>query len=428
MDGNDTIASMGDLANSISGDPNTVPTFPDATPSPSVTVPFMTRTDAQGGDKGKLVDLPDLSQVQNSLYVNVQVLGFGTTNDAAQAMASQNLSTLPTLSGQDPAREANSKKDGGVGNPNTHAALVDTGSWATVLSKSYVEQATGMTDAQLAGYPDGQFSYSSSGNPEVGKWVPITIGFPDATNPDGSMVTATVTALVTTDAGSHAMLGVGINDAFAMATQGHQMTPDDNAFLNTSSMQAGTMARSFAIDSDGIHLGENAADERAAGGWTLQKLRKSTLGASPSQHIQDWRFPETTITVDGKAHRHVSTMIDTGVPEMILETKGDHGSQGQSHDVSVSMGGSGHHPGNTSWAFTTTQQSTDAGAPSLDASQPTAPNGFKFHGENSSGSWTDVAGHNVNASYANTGLNPLRSNDYLFDAGAGVFGLHHRSD
>jgi Ca2+-binding RTX toxin-like protein len=392
--------------------------------SPIVKIPMMTLSGSG------IVEDTTLQDLQNNLYVNVKVLGFGAPNGTVAPISSGANLAATDLSVQDPATE---KRDSSGA---TERVTIDTGSWATVLSQGFVTTSLGQAGAtfptDLSGYPYGQLTYSSSKNTETGHWVPITIGFPDASNPDGSMVTTTLTALITDAPGNHAMMGVGMNAAFSIPTtsgsdaataQSLQVTPDYNAFLSVAQMRDGAMAHSFAIKNDGIYLGEDKADAQAEGGWTLQGLQRSTIPLSPSG-IQDWRFPVADVSVGGRTYTDVSMMNDTGIPNMYLET-GDGNYETQNQTVSFSFAGDG---GSTRWSYT----SPGSGGSSVLAKasgddQRLAPSKLSTSHMNPSGTWTDTAKLNVGVGsepgYTNTGLNVLRGFNYLYDADNGVFGL-----
>lgn len=283
--------------------------------------------------------------------------------------------------------------------PATGMFQVDTGSWATVLPQALVEAAVGAIDwKKYPQYLKGSLEYSSDGTIESGRWVPLTLAFPDATLPDGSVPTTTVTALVRTDGGSAHMLGIGFNTTYATHVVGTTLTSANNAVLNLADMKSGEMSHSYMIDREGLHLGWSVADQGAD--WTVQQLDAApstpTLG-SP----QDWLHPTGSVTIDGTVHDDVSFLFDTGTPEAFV-----------------------HYPGITKPGhlmpdgkdFTVTVPGSNGVATSY---------GFVLgdgKGDTPSNVWESRATHG-SASFMNTGANFFRDHSYVYDADSGVVGF-----
>ncbi|WP_311274498.1 M10 family metallopeptidase [Methylobacterium sp. WCS2018Hpa-22] len=347
---------------------------------------------------GKLAYSPlDSAGLQSGMYAHVSVVGIaGADGKPVPASLSQTLPAAHSTPGATP--EANHGTGVDV-SPATGIFQVDTGSWATVLPQELVEAAVGPIDwTQYPEYQEGSLTYSSDGIVETGHWVPLILAFPDATLPDGSVPTTTVTALVRGEGTKTHMLGVGFNTGFATDVKGTTLTSANNAVLNLAEMKSGEMAHSYMIDREGMHLGWSGADEGA--GWTVQKLDEALSAPLPGSP-QDWLWPTGSVVIDGTVHSGMDLLFDTGTPEAFV-----------------------HYPGITKpghlmpdgSAFTVTVPGSNGAATSY---------GFVLgdeRGDTPSNVWESRATHG-SASFMNTGAHFFRDHTYVYDADKGLIGF-----
>jgi hypothetical protein len=353
----------------------TVTTLFPSDQNASATLPLFTNTSLDKDNPHYV--LTDLSDVSGGLYTRVQVLGLA---DGNASPPTQQSSVAPSTT---------------IQQRTTAEFRVDTGSFATVLPLSLVREA--ISDFDVDAYPVGSLEYSSDDLTEHGVWVPLTLAFPDARLPDGTLPTTTVTALVSTGRPAF-MLGVGFDVSRGSAsTIGHVLTGADNAFLNLAAMAEGEMARSYAITREGIVLGATAGVD--GNGWVTQQLQPAPPGSTSHATIKEWQLAQVTASLDGAPHGAFELLLDTGLNKMFFEFEG--GSQvahlPSGHVVEIDLSGS--TAGSIGYSFSTIGDSSQ---------KPTIVT-FENPRE----------GH----SFVNTGANVLTGFDYLYDADAGLIGL-----
>lgn len=332
----------------------------------------------------------ETSGLQNGLFAHVSVVGIaGTDGQPVPAALSQ---TRPATHSTPDATHMT----GVEVPPATGTFQVDTGSWATVLPQALVEAAVGAIDWTLyPQYKSGSLEYSSDGTVESGHWVPLILAFPDATLPDGSVPTTTVTALVRGGDSKTHMLGIGFNTGYATNVVGTTLTSANNAVLNLAEMKSGEMAHSYKIDGQGMHLGWSLGDGDA--GWTVQALDEAPstpLAGSP----QDWLSPTGTVVIDGRVHSGMDLLFDTGTPEAFV-----------------------HYPGITKPGHLMPDGST------LSVTVPGANGAATSYGfvlgdegaETPSNVWENRAFHG-SESFMNTGAHFFRDHSYVYDADHGL--------
>ncbi|KQO59055.1 M10 family metallopeptidase C-terminal domain-containing protein [Methylobacterium sp. Leaf91] len=335
----------------------------------------------------------DTAGLQSGMFAHVSVVGIaGADGKPVPTALSQ---TQPAIHSTPDATHTT----GVQVPPATGIFQVDTGSWATVLPQALVEAAVGTIDwTKYPQYQKGSLEYSSDGTVESGRWVPLILAFPDATLPDGSVPTTTVTALVQTDGGSAHMLGIGFNTTYATHVVGTTLTSANNAVLNLADMKSGEMAHSYMIDSEGMHLGWTIPDQGSD--WTVQQL--DAAASTPSRGSpQDWLNPTGSVTIDGTVHDDVSFLFDTGTPKAFVHYPGlasDGRFLPDGRTVSVSVPGAHGDP--MTYGFTT----GDNGA----ETPPTVHESLATHGP---------------SSFMNTGANFFRDHRYVYDADRGLIGF-----
>ncbi|SNT34566.1 hypothetical protein SAMN05421770_10814 [Granulicella rosea] len=281
---------------------------------------------------------------------------------------------------------------------------VDTGSVGIVVG------AIAVKNFDASNGTPGELTYSSSGVHESGVWTTVEITFPDAKLPDGSPVVAHVPVLAVTNmdctgkgvnaarckpsssAPNPHMLGIGFGRGGGFGTQ------LKNAFLQLDAMQQGKMRRGYLISPKGIQLGLNA--ETVSGAWSWQKL-VAREGKAPDNYNgpRDWETAAGTFAVDGKAATMGSVLMDTGLTNMMLETKNapQDGDVPGGTPVKIYLLG-----GQLSYDFKV-NDSGNAAAPRRTSWRPAT------HG-----------------TFVNTGLHPFTLFDYCYDADGGYLGLRPR--
>lgn len=293
---------------------------------------------------------------------------------------------------------------------------VDTGSVGVIVSEDDIPEVA--KDA-----PEGQITYSSSGNQLLGHWTPARIQFLDKDNRPISGAVAECPVLAAyklnvipgavnqpraatrpttgpntgpttgpTKKPHPFMFGVGFG-------RGKEAHPERNPFLTLKPMLAGTMRPGYTITHSGYTLGltsENAA------GYVFQKLTPREVSADAakvSPHLKDYVTAPGSIIVGDKPELPVLTLLDTGLTNMMIGQPGlaERAEVPEGTKITVKLLG-----GQLSYSFTVGDSKNPAVPRRVTYTTPsaTAPQGS-----------------------LNTGLRALANFDYLYDAREGYLGL-----
>ena len=262
--------------------------------------------------------------------------------------------------------------------------------------------------------PAVQFGYASSGNYSTGTWSTQTVTFPNSNDGSGNLATATVPVFVAqqytiggvtydcaTEPGSCArMMGVGFGRPDAGQT-GYHPSLDSNPLLHFAGMDEGTVRAGYVITPTGIQAGLTA--QNAGSGFSYVQLLPATGPTAPN-----WQTTPGTLVVNGNAAVSTEVLIDTGISYMWSSLGGE-------PVQSVDCAAANSLPAGAKCANTGTTVSVYFGG--------TQGVGYSFTVDGTGNPDATPLFVRLDASDMNTGIHPISSFTYMFDAVGGFMGL-----
>jgi len=262
--------------------------------------------------------------------------------------------------------------------------------------------------------PPVKFGYASSGNYSTGTWSTQTVTFPDSTDGSGNPATATVPVFVAqkytidgttydcaTEPRSCAhMMGVGFGRPDAGQT-GYHPSLDSNPLLHFAGMDEGTVRAGYVITPTGIQAGLTA--QNAGSGFSYVQLLPAVGATAPN-----WQTTPGTVVVNGSTAVSTEVLIDTGINYMWSNFGG------APVTPSACPAGSTLPAGSTCAAANTTVSVYFGGTEGV---------GYTFTVGDPGNPDATPEFVRLQAAGLNTGIHPINSFTYMFDAVGGFMGL-----
>ena len=259
-----------------------------------------------------------------------------------------------------------------------------------------------------------KFGYASSGNYSTGTWSTQTITFPNSTDGSGNPATATVPVFVAqkytidgttydcaiTPSSCAHMMGVGFGRPDAGQT-GYQPSLDSNPLLHFAGMDEGTVRAGYVITPYGIQAGLTA--QNAGSGFSYVQLQPAVGATAPN-----WQTTPGTVVVNGNAAVSTEVLIDTGINYMWSSLGGS------PVTPAACPAGSSLPAGATCAAPGTTVSVFFGGTEGV---------GYTFTVDGTANPDATPEFVRLDAAGLNTGIHPISSFTYMFDAVGGFMGL-----